>query len=296
MKGHVSLDEFRSGLEDLARRHADPATGFFDPGSLTWRVSSEAVINLAMVRAALMQIAHPKIAQGVADFSQFRRQPLKRFLNTHRTANELVFGDAATAINAASRLYAIHLKVNSASVNGSSPDPQVNYSASDPHLMLWVYATLVDSAMVGYRTLLPDLSRRQWEQCYQESRLLAQLFGIDEQDLPPALPDMEAWVQSMLASDEITVSPTAKLLAKSLLSARWYSWLAAPSIYVLAAGFLPPKLRDAYGFKWDRPVKAAFWAYVRGARATCRLLPRPLRMEPAARRAEKRCRQQSVSN
>jgi len=234
-----------------------------------------------------MQIAHPKIAQGVADFSQFRRKPLQRFLNTHRTANELVFGYARTAINAAMRLHAVHSRVNS---NGAASDLQLSYSAADPKLMLWVYATLVDSAILGYRALLPDLTRQQWERCYQESKLLAQLFSIDEQDLPPTLPDLQAWVQDMLLSDVITVSPTSRLLARSLLSARWYSWLAAPSIYVLAAGFLPPKLRDAYGFKWNPPVRAAFRSYISLARVACRALPRPLRMEPAARRAEKRLR------
>jgi uncharacterized protein (DUF2236 family) len=289
--GYLSDVEFKSYLEELACRHADPVAGFFGPESLVWQVSSEAVTNLSMIRAALMQIAHPKIAQGVADFSQFRRQPLQRFLNTHRTANDLVFGDTQTAINAASRLYTIHARVSS---NGHVSDPRLSYSASEPQLMLWVYATLVDSAILGRRAFLPDLSRQQWEQCYQESKMLAQLFGIDEQALPKTLTDLQDWVQVMLGSEEITVSPTSRLLARSLLSARWYSWLAAPYIYVLAAGFLPPRLREAYGFKWNPPVKAAFWSYVNLARSTCRILPRSLRIEPAARRAENRLRRQTA--
>ena len=47
--------------------HVDPVAGFYGPGSITWKVNREAAIYLGGMRALLMQIAHPKVARGVAE-------------------------------------------------------------------------------------------------------------------------------------------------------------------------------------------------------------------------------------
>ena len=44
----------------------------FGPGSLTWRVNGEAVLLLGGGRALILQVAHPKVAAGVAEFSDYR--------------------------------------------------------------------------------------------------------------------------------------------------------------------------------------------------------------------------------
>ena len=62
----VDSDKFRQYLEDLGR-DIDPVAGFFSPGTVFWRTSREPALLLAGMRALLLQIAHPKIAQGVAD-------------------------------------------------------------------------------------------------------------------------------------------------------------------------------------------------------------------------------------
>ena len=47
----------------------------FGPGSLTWRVNGEAVLLLGGGRALLLQVAHPGVAAGVAEFSNYREDP-----------------------------------------------------------------------------------------------------------------------------------------------------------------------------------------------------------------------------
>jgi uncharacterized protein (DUF2236 family) len=51
---------------------------FFPRDSAIWRVDREMALLLGGGRALLMQIAHPKIAAGVADHSRFLNDPLRR--------------------------------------------------------------------------------------------------------------------------------------------------------------------------------------------------------------------------
>src|SRR5262249_41310081 len=61
------------------------AERFFAPGSAIWRVDREMALLLGGGRALLMQIAHPKIAAGVADHSRFANDPLGRLKQTMET-------------------------------------------------------------------------------------------------------------------------------------------------------------------------------------------------------------------
>lgn len=42
--------------------------------SITWRVNAERIVLLGWARAILLQLAHPLVAQGVADHSSFSRR------------------------------------------------------------------------------------------------------------------------------------------------------------------------------------------------------------------------------
>jgi uncharacterized protein (DUF2236 family) len=52
-------------------RPGDP--GLFGPRSLAWRINRETILLLGGGRALLMQVAHPLVAAGVADHSDFTR-------------------------------------------------------------------------------------------------------------------------------------------------------------------------------------------------------------------------------
>ncbi|HZD17088.1 MAG TPA: oxygenase MpaB family protein, partial [Actinomycetota bacterium] len=72
----MELALFR-GIDEVVRgfprpepgRNGDP--GLFGPGTLAWRLNAETVLLLGGGRALLMQIAHPRVAAGVADHSDF---------------------------------------------------------------------------------------------------------------------------------------------------------------------------------------------------------------------------------
>lgn len=283
--GGVDPRRFREVVDGLSRQ-ADPQAGYFGPGSLLWRVSREWIVQAGGVRAVLLQLAHPKVAQGVAEHSDFQRAFLRRALNTHRAANELVFGNAATATRRALRLYAMHWRVR------SRPGARASaaYSATDSELLMWVYATLIDSTIVIHDTFLGTMRQEDWEEYYQEARLLALLFGIEARFVPEELAALRRWMAGLLASGEIAVTPTALALANALRRGAWPLRLVEPLHRVLAAGSLPPQLRAAYGFADEEAARRRYVAAAALSRAVLPRLPVLLRSTPQAIAAEWRCR------
>ncbi|MGH2727734.1 MAG: oxygenase MpaB family protein, partial [Actinomycetota bacterium] len=82
--------------------------GFFGPGSMNWRVNKEQVMLLGGGRALLLQLAHPMVAAGVAQHSDFASDPLKRLRRTLDATLAIVFGTIAEAERAAAQVRAVH--------------------------------------------------------------------------------------------------------------------------------------------------------------------------------------------
>jgi len=284
--GLVSLALFSERLRTWAAT-TDSSAGFFGPRSVTWKVNREAAVYLGGMRALLMQIAHPKVAQGVADHSNFRADPFARLRRTFDTVHAMVFGTREEALVAAERLYAVHERVRGRLSDGGAAASA--YSANDPELLLWVLATLVDSSLCAYETFFAPLGPAEKNAFYEESKVFARLCGLEAQDVPPTLAAFDAYVERMVASNEIAVTPVAREIADALLKGPPLLWLFRPSNYVLAAGMLPAKLRAEYELSWTLPVRAAFHVGVALVRRVTPHLPPPVRYIPSARRAERRC-------
>jgi uncharacterized protein (DUF2236 family) len=282
----VSLAVFSARLRDWAAK-TDASAGFYGPRSVTWKVNREAAIYLGGMRALLMQIAHPKVAQGVADHSNFRADPFARLRRTFDTVHAMVFGTREDALAAAERLYAVHERVRGRLSRGGGAAGA--YSANDPELLLWVLATLVDSSLHAYETFFQPLRTAERNAFYEEAKVFARLCGLEGGDVPPTLGAFETYVERMIASQEIAVTPVAREIADALLKGPPLLRLFRPSNYVLAAGMLPPPLRSQYALSWTFPVRAAFHVGVGIVRRVTPHLPPQVRYIPSARRAERRC-------
>lgn len=272
-----SVAEHRRYLEEQAARLPNPAAGFFGPGSMAWRLNREMLLGLVVLRALFLQVAHPKVAQGVADHSDFRQRPFARAIATFKAQQKIVFGSAEESIEALMRIYARHV-----SVKGS------DYEANDPTLLFWVYATLIDSMFFAYKTFLPDLSLQEWAAFYEEGKLFGRLIGIPTEIVPRTKADFDAWMQAMLASEEIHVSPAGYEVGRSLL--RMPVRLAAPLTSFVAAATLPARLRMEFGLGWGRRRQRLFAALARLLRFALRYTPEVLHVAPtywlALRRAQ----------
>jgi uncharacterized protein (DUF2236 family) len=277
----------------------DRDPGRYGPESEAWRLNREAMLLLgAGPRALLLQLAHPAVAAGVADHSDFRTDPWRRLAGTLRSYLTIVYGTTAAANAEIRRLNTLHRGIVG-----------TGYSARDPELSLWVHATLVDSTIAVYDAWLEPLSVARRESFYAETRPIGRAFGVPEALLPPDLEAFEAYVESMLGRDgPVRVSPVARELAAVVLRpplaplaslvpvpttaiaaaldripAATYAWTLWPSV-----GLLPPSVREEYGLAWGARERAVAAWLVAGWRAWRPLIPTGFRQMPKALAADRR--------
>src|SRR6202171_6691316 len=84
--------------------------GLFEDDSVTRRVNRENILLLGGGRTLLMQLAHPKVAAGVAEHSDFRSHPLRRLRRTLLMTMAIVFGSRETALAAARAVNQVHAR------------------------------------------------------------------------------------------------------------------------------------------------------------------------------------------
>src|SRR5258708_5777376 len=150
-----------------------------------------------------MALADPKVAAGVDAHSDFRIHPIRRLRRTVLMTMAIVFGERETALAAARAVNQVHARVRGD-----------DYRALDPNLLLWVHATLVESALVTYQAFVGRLTSRAREDFYQESKLAGELLGIPRDRFPVRLTDFEQYVDGMIGSGEAHVTRRAKELRR----------------------------------------------------------------------------------
>src|SRR3954467_2736108 len=180
------------------------AAGLYGPGSEAWALNREAMLLLgAGPRALLMQLAHPAVAAGVADHSNFRADPWARLQGTLRSYLRIVYGTATAARAEIKRLNELHR-----SITGPT------YQARDPELALWVHATLVDSTMIVADAWLEPLSRERRAAYYAETLRIGQAFGIPSGRLPRDVDAFDRYLAETIApGGPVIVGDTARTLA-----------------------------------------------------------------------------------
>jgi len=258
----------------------DRVDGYFAADGMARRVGREVALLLGGGRALLLQVAHPAVAAGVAEHSDFRRDPWKRLEGTMNAVWAIVFGSRARADRAAARVRLMHSRVNGRTGAGRP------YSALDPELLMWVHATLVDTALLVHQQWVRPLSDAEQAEYHEEMKTAARLFGTPDDVIPATLDDFRAYMARMLDSSEITATETAREIAAAVMHPPLPLPLrpAMEMANLITAGLMPPRLRREYGLSWD-PARAAIVAASRGTtrRVLMPLLPRRLRTVPGYR-------------
>lgn len=251
----------------------------FRPDSVTWRINQEPSLLLGGGRALLMQLAHPGVAAGVAEHSDFRRRPVDRLLRTLELTLALTFGSRTEALAAAHQINVVHQRVRGP-----------GYSATDPRLLLWVHATLIDSALATYAAFVGPLSASEREAYYQEAKLIGGLLGLANSRYPGGMPEFQAYLARMLGGGELHVDERARELARAVL--RPSIQRVPPPVFrpleAITAGLLPGSLRLDYELRWGRLERMEFAAARTALPRALRVLPRRFRQVPPARTATAR--------
>lgn len=245
----------------------------FPKGSLVRRIANEPAVTLLAGRALVLQLAHPAVAHGVDDHSNFRANPFKRLQGTLGAMYWIVNGSEGKADEVGRRIHRIHEHVVGAT-----------YRANDPANLLWVHATLVDSALLGYRTFVGALGDADVETYYGEMKRVAEPLGLSGADQPGTYPEFRHYFDATVQSLE--VDDTARTLIDFVLYPSLPGQLHLPLAPALAlerlitVGTLPPVLRERIGLPWDAARQVALEAFARAVRTASALQPSVLRTAP----------------
>jgi uncharacterized protein (DUF2236 family) len=184
--------------------------GFFGPASVAWRVSTDLAAPVAGLRSLLIQALHPLAMAGVDQHSDWRRDPVGRLAATSSYLATVSYGDRAAAERAAARVRRIHEHVN-----GTDPVTGRPYAATDPALLLWVHATLVESTMVACELFGTPLAATDGDRYVAEMAVAAELVGIPAALVPLDLAGLRRYLSSV--RPELRCTPAAADAAAFLL-------------------------------------------------------------------------------
>lgn len=286
-----AIEALRGDLEALP---GDPRLGFFGPASLTWRINRESAIFLGAGRAALLQLAHPWVAASLVHHSNLMNDAIGRFHSTFRVIYTMLFGTRAQAIAASDQVYRLHTGIRGELPNdiGSRPRGE-HYEANEVSALAWVFATLVESAVLAYDFVLPPLTPAERDHYYGESKRTAALFGIPPASLPADWSGFENYTATMFESPLLGVDDTARRLGRSVLSGAG-TWIHPPRWYrALTAFWMPPRLRQAFELHFGPTERQAVERAARRLPPIYRRIPGAFRFVGPFHEAEARLRGRS---
>ncbi len=162
------------------------------PSSITWRRAGDARAMTGAGTALMLQVAHPTVAGGVRDYSDFVGDPWGRLFRTLDYVNLLVYGGPERAAETGRRMRAMHTKIKGV-------DPQGRrYHALEPEAYAWVHATLAVSIVAAHQRFGRPLTGHQTQIFWSEWRGLGRLLGIRERDLPESWGGFQAYVEEII--------------------------------------------------------------------------------------------------
>jgi len=248
-------------------------TPAFPRDSVISRVNEEPAIMFGAGRALLLQLAHPHVAAGVDEHSDFQHNPFKRLRGTLEAMYTMVYGPAELADGVGRRVQWIHSFVKSPA-----------YEASDPVNLLWVHATLLDSALGCFERLVRPLSADEVETYYEQMTVVAERFGCPRTEQPADYQAFRAYWDEQVNTIEVT--DVGRRLARDVIDPTLPLKLHLPLKPLLAmqrtvaVGTLPEPIRTGFGFAWDERSQRRLDRLHGLARAYNRRVPRRVRVAP----------------
>ncbi|MGH2942897.1 MAG: oxygenase MpaB family protein [Solirubrobacteraceae bacterium] len=261
---------------------------YFDDSSMLRRLHRETAVALSGPRALLMQAAHPVAFEGFFAHTGALDAPYERLARTAEVMSTIAFGTRADADRALRRVRAMHGRVRGELEHPAGRFPAgTPFAADDPELLLWVLATLVDSALVFYDRYVASLSDAERDGYWQDYRVVGGLFGLKDRAMPADIGDFDDYMREMLDGTDLFVTSAARELALRIVMRPPVPLAKRPVLEVvnfITVGLLPAQLRRQFGLSWD-PLRALM---LRGGaeyakRVLVPLAPERLRLVSSAR-------------
>lgn len=285
----VSRADLEASLAAVRVQVGDPRHGIFGPRSVAWQLGGDLDVFVGGGRAALLQLAHPKVAYAIDHHSQTRADVGGRFARTFQHVFAMTFGDLDAACLAARRVHAVHSRIRGVIPHAIGAwQAGTPYEANDPETLLWVHSTLVDTVLVVRERLGGALPEHVKDAFVREQNRFAALFAIPAAMHPRSFAEHTAYMARMLGSGEICVAPCARSMAGFLVGlsgAGSGQPILGRAVEVMSAELLPAELAAAFGL---RASPALARASLRGLALGGRALPAEARAIPAKAQAQRR--------
>ena len=220
-------------------------------------LNGERLSVLGWSRAVLLQMSHPLIAAGVAAHSTFRggvRQTAARLHGTIGAMVALTFGDDQERNETLARIRAIHVRVTGTLPRAAGPFAAgTPYSASDPELLLWVHATLLESIVMTTELLIGPVTTDARDAFCSESAPTLVALGGDPARAPRTWEALAGYIARMHRSGTLHITQEARDIADAVLRPRLHGvTLPGGALHrSITIGLLPSPIREAYGYSWD---------------------------------------------
>ncbi|MEO1014364.1 MAG: oxygenase MpaB family protein [Pseudomonadota bacterium] len=188
----VEARKFLGASSPRAPNFAEPAgePALSPPDSMSWRVfKNPACLFIGGVAAVLLELAEPRVREGVWRHSSFRRDPVGRLRRTGLAAMITVYGPRSVAEAMIAKVNAMH-----AHVRGVTPGGEA-YAGDDPELLDWVQATASFGFLEAYAAYAAPLSDEEKDRFYRESGRAAALYGAA--GAPRSLAEQRAYFAHM---------------------------------------------------------------------------------------------------
>lgn len=239
-------------IKDQLANAEDP--GYFGPESVMWRIHREAVVGIGLGRALLMQVAHPWVAQAVADHSTFYTQSRERLFHTLAAAELLIFGSRRQADEVAAHIRAVHTRIHGVLTEDVGRwKAGTYYTAEDPDALRWVLVTLVETTLLIYERCFGPLDDDTVSAYLTEAEFLGSMLGVIPNSVPRDRQALAEYIQTMVDDGTVAVGDVARGLAQALASpdlttgARLRTWPYRAACEALATATMPETLRLQYG-------------------------------------------------
>jgi uncharacterized protein (DUF2236 family) len=222
--------------------------GLFGPRSLVWRVHRDRAFPLAGMRSLMVQALHPLAMAGVEQHSDWKRDPFGRLAATSGYVLTVTYGDTVSAKAMAARVRSVH-----SSVRGTDTVTGLQYAASDPALLLWIHAGLVDSIVDVVQRYGRGLDPVEADRYVAEMVTFAEIVGVPAEMVPTSVKALNEYFETV---DLLQATPAARDAIGVVLDPPdlddelrdlWHE------LGQVAIGTLPGWARSLYGFAEPPP-------------------------------------------
>ncbi|MCP2335404.1 oxygenase MpaB family protein [Actinomadura rupiterrae] len=170
----------------------DPDLSLLGPGSMLHGYCHEVRWGMAVVRATVLEAAHPQIGAALVENSTFVAHPWRRVFNTLGSVQRILDADPEVRDREADRLNRMHHRISGTDEHGRS------YSAMDPDARAWVVASLFESTVELNRMSGLSMNGPAMERLYAEFRAFLSVLEGDADHLPATSAEFWPYFDDMI--------------------------------------------------------------------------------------------------